>query len=205
MPVGQRDFEIIQGATFDPVIRWGSGEVVFKAITNITQAAPTVVTAPSHGLVENWPVSFTGVLGMTQINAKEDPPGASDIKHVKVVDTDTVEIKRLSSALFTAYKSGGYLRYNVPVDMAGFTARMYFRKNKKDAVPLMMLDTDGGITLNNTDKRIEIFISAVDTAAITWKRAYYDLEMVAGALDDTNAVVDRILEGVVTISPEATY
>jgi hypothetical protein len=205
MAVGQRDFEIIQGATFDPVVRWGSGEIAFKAISNITQAAPTVVTAVGHGLVENWPVSFTGVLGMKEINAKSDPPGSDDIRQVHVVDSDTVEIKRLSSALFSKYTSGGYLRYNVPVDMAGFTARMYFRKNKKDTTPLMMLDTDGGIVLDNVNKRIEIFISAVDTAAITWKRAYYDLEMVAGLLTDPDPLVDRILEGVVTVSKETTY
>jgi hypothetical protein len=70
---------------------------------------------------------------------------------------------------------------------------------------LMTLDTDGGITINNTTKRIEIFISAVDTAAIVWKRAFYDLEMVAGALTDAGAIVNRILEGVITVSKEATY
>jgi Ubiquitin-activating enzyme E1 FCCH domain len=205
MAVGQRDFEIIQGATFNPVIRWGSGEIAFKAISGITKAAPAVVTCPTHDLVDNWPVSFTGVVGMKEVNAKTDPPGADDIKHVAIIDPNTVAIKRLSTALFSTYTSGGYLRYNVPVDLTGFTARMYFRKNKKDAVPLMTLDTDGGITINNTTKRIEIFISAVDTAAIVWKRAFYDLEMVAGALTDAGAIVNRILEGVITVSKEATY
>lgn len=205
MPVAQRDFEILQGATFDPIVRWGSSEIVFKPVTNITQGAPAIVTAATHDLVDNWPVSFTGVVGMKEINAKSDPPSLDDLHHVKVVDANTISLKNLSTALYAAYVSGGFLRYNKPVDMTGYTARMSFRRNKKDTVPLLTLDTsNGGITLDNMNKRIFLFISAAATAAITWKRAYYDLEMVAGALNDANAIVDRILEGQATLSTEAT-
>jgi len=73
-------------------------------ITNITQADPAVVTAPSHGYSTDDEVFIFGVLGMTEVNAKSFIINVTGANDFEIQDQDGVDI---DSTLFTAYTSGG--------------------------------------------------------------------------------------------------
>lgn len=88
----------------------------------------------------------------------------------------------------------------LPVNLTGYTARMQIRGELTDATVLLELTTEnGGITLGGTAGTIDLYISAVATAGITWESGVYDLEMVA-----SNSDVIRLVAGGVSVSPEVT-
>jgi len=87
-----------------------------------------------------------------------------------------------------------------PIDLTGYAAKMQIREKKGAVDVLLELSTSNSmITLGGTAGTIELVISATDTAAITWKKAVYDLELVSA----TNKVT-RLTEGNVTVSFEVT-
>jgi hypothetical protein len=195
----KKDYTIVQGATFNPVVRWETTPSVFKAITGITKAAPAVVTATAHGVPDGWRVAIVSVVGMTEINAANTPPKKRDYVQVDVVDANTLKLLTVNSAEYTTYSSGGYVQYYTPVDLGGYTARMKI-KDRIGGTELLSLTSGGGtIVLDNTAKTISLLLSATATAALTWKRGVYDLEMVA-----PDAVVTRLLYGAVVVSKEVT-
>lgn len=197
------NLEICKGATFTRVLRWESSTVLFRAITGITKAAPPVITAVGHGLPDGWRAAITGVLGMTQINAANNPPKNAQYVKAKILTADTVSLSAVDASSFSTYTSGGVLRYNQPVDLAGYTARVHFRDSVASATILLALTTENaGILLDNVLKTITMTISATATAAITWTAAVYDgLELVSPGPD---GVVTRLLKGAVSVDEEGT-
>jgi len=195
-----QDITITKGKTFSRVLRWESGPIVYKPITGITLAAPAVVSAAAHGVPDGWRVTIVSALGMRQINAKNDPPRTTDYHKATVLSAGTIELNDVNSAGFDAWTSGGYVQYNTPVDLAGYTARMQIRASLEATAFLIELTTTNGrIVIDNALKTITITISAIDTAAITWKSGVYDLELISAGL-----VVTQLLSGVVTVVEEAT-
>lgn len=186
-----KDFCVSAGATFQPVLRWGSDVLTSKAITGITQAAPAVVTAIGHGVPNGWQVAVVSAKGMIQINAGNFPPRGSDWQKAAVLTADTVQLNSVNSADYTAYSSGGFLVYNTPITLTGMTARMVI-KDAPGGTVLATLTEVSGITLDNTAKTISISLA---TAALTWTLGYYDLE-----LTDTGSVVTQLLSGTISIS-----
>lgn len=79
-----------------------SSIVTTKAITGATQANPCVITATSHGIAPaaTTPVMITGIVGMTELNAK--------MFTATGIDANTLSLNVDSLAL-TAYSSGGTL------------------------------------------------------------------------------------------------
>lgn len=124
MALKTKNLSITQGSTFQHVVRWGAAPYVYAPITGITQAAPAVVTATGHGVLDGWQVAIVSVKGMGAINAQNTPPKDSDYVRATVVDANTLSLNDVNSALFKAYTSGGYVQYFTPVDLTGFTARM---------------------------------------------------------------------------------
>lgn len=88
---------------------------------------------------------------------------------------------------------------DVPIDLTGFTARMYLRTTQ-DVLMIMLTTENGRITLeaNNTPGRIDLYIAADDTTPLTGISAKYDLELVH------DEEVTRLVQGAVTLSPEVT-
>lgn len=64
---------------------------------------------------------------------------------------------------------------------------------------LRLTDANGMIALDNTTKTISLVLSATTTAALTWSKAVYDLEMVSNA-----GVVTALLYGDVAVTKEVT-
>lgn len=95
------------------------------------------------------------------------------------------------------WKPGG-----VPMDFAGCSARMQVRAEKDAADVLLELTTEnGGIVLGAEPGAIDLWIGAVQTAAITWEAGVFDLEIQYAAGPDH---VDRFFEGSITASAEVT-
>jgi hypothetical protein len=194
----KKDLTILQGRTYSHPIKWELDSIVYKPITGITQAAPCIVTAVGHGLPDGWRVAVVSVKGMTQINAST-PPKDNEYVVAKVLTSDTVELNTVNASGYKPYVSGGYLQYNAPKDLAGYVARMTI-KDKVGGTELMSLTTaNSRILLDNTTKTIMLEIDAVDTAAITWKKGVYDLE-----LESSSGVVTALMFGAVTVTNEVT-
>ena len=196
-----KDLTIQQGRTFSLALRWESPPVVYRPITAIAQTAPARLTVPAHGVPDGWRVAITNVKGMTEINAEANKLTSRDYHQATVLDANTVEINDINAAGFKAYTSGGYIQFDTPVDLTGFTARMTI-KNRVGGTVLYTLTTEnGGIVIDAAANLVTLNISAVDTAAMTFTTGVYDLEMVSGA---TPAVVTALLSGRVTVSKEVT-
>lgn len=87
-----------------------------------------------------------------------------------------------------------------PINLTGWTARMQVRPSYgSDVVLLNLNSTSGGITLGGLAGTIEVVGSATATAAITGRKAVYDIELVA-----PGGAVTRLLQGLATLSPEVT-
>lgn len=190
---------IQQGRTFNRVLRWEAPPINYKPITAILNSAPVRITAAAHGLPDDWRTAVVSVKGMTEINAESNNLRDKDYHAATVVDPNTVEINDINAAGFKTYTGGGYLQFNTPVDLTGFTARMTIR-DKIGGIELLSLTTEnGGITIDNATKKITLLIEADDTAALTWIRGVYDLEMVS-----STGVVTALLYGEVSVKREVT-
>jgi hypothetical protein len=136
------DLIIQQGKTFSQVLRWETQPVVYKAITAINQAAPTKITAVGHGVPDGWRIAVVSVKGMTQLNSKNTPPRSTDYHQATVVDVDNISLNDTNSSDYSTYSSGGYVMYNTPADLTGFTARMTIKD--QIAVPNLLKCTTAG-------------------------------------------------------------
>jgi hypothetical protein len=187
------DITIKQGKTFTLVVRYAAEPAVFKAITAITQAAPAQVTATAHGMPDGWPAAIVGITkGMVEINSEADPPRGGDYLPATVLDVNTITFADIDSSSFTAYKSGGYVRYYTPVDLTGAVVAMTVR-DRVGGTSLLALLSPGDIAIDNTAKTITITASAAATALLTFDSAVYEVDItVAG-------VVTELLRGCVTL------
>lgn len=91
----------------------------------------------------------------------------------------------------------------VPVDLAGFTARMKMRlpgPNGGSSEIIELTTENGRITLTTDGEpgRIDLHIDAEDTEPLLGSKGLYDLELVN--VDE----VTRLVQGEVTLSPEST-
>lgn len=86
------------------------------------------------------------------------------------------------------------------VNLAGYTAKMQIRQSVASTdVLLEMSTTNGKIQLTPSTGTVTLIFSAATTAAITWKRGKYDLE-----LTSSDGTVTRLIEGQITVSQEIT-
>ena len=205
MAAVKKDFEILIGSTWGYVIRWGTTPIVRKPITNIdlSLGAPRL-SVSSHGLFEGWGVAVYGVKSPRQINAVNNPPEGSDYHSATVIDTGTIELNDVTPVdenghEWPAYTSGGFIQYDTPVDLTGYTARMSIKDKIGGAVLHSLTTENGGITIDTAAKTILLSIPAATTEDFTWSRGVYDLEMVSAT-----GKVTRIISGRVVLSREVT-
>lgn len=173
---------IVKGSTFHDTLRWASSEVRLLAAT-LVPAAPLRFSAPGHGLPPTW---WLRVEGHNSISATED-------LEVQVVDADTLSVPSLNGSKFKA--GPVVLRVNMPVDMAGMTARQQIKDKVGGTVLLELTTENDRIVLDNVAKTITRTIDAVTTAGIAWKRGVYDLEMVSGSHVDKIVTVSPVTVG----------
>jgi hypothetical protein len=85
------------------------------------------------------------------------------------------------------------------VNLSAYTARMHVRPSVESATLTVALTTEnGGIVLDAATGRIELRLTATQTAALAAGAYVYDLELVSGA------TVTRIIQGAFTVRAEVT-
>lgn len=205
-----KNLTIEQGETWPLVVRWETDKPeVYKAITAIAKSGPVRITAPGHGLVDGWRTAIEGAKGIVEINAAHSPPRCDEYHEVTYVDANTIDINRINTAavdengddLYSAYTSGGYLRYNSAVDMTGYTPKMVILDKIGGTVLASTEAADSPLniitaTADNTAKTINISISVANVNALTWTRGVYDLSMVSAGS------TTKLLEGTITVSKD---
>ena len=85
----------------------------------------------------------------------------------------------------------------VPIDITQWTARMQARKSYDLPVVVSLTTENSRITITDTNK-IDLELTATQTAALPAGRYLYDLELV------NTPDVERVLYGVFTVSAEVT-
>ena len=165
------NLKVYQGSTFKQILRWESSTKVYSTITNVTKAAPVVITSDAHGIPVGWRTKITNVVGMKEINSD------SQYYTVTAATANTVTLNSLNTLGYTAYTSGGVLEYNMPVDLAGYTAKMQLRESiDSDSVIYELTTQNQGILLDNTNKTITITIPDSVTSEFDFEQAVYSLE-----------------------------
>jgi hypothetical protein len=199
------DFNIKQGSTFSRVLRWESPTVVYAPITAIAQSAPVQITSAAHGIPDGWRVAVQSVQGMKQLNALNTPPKSKDYHAATVIDANTVSFNDTNALGYSAYVSGGVLVYNLPVDMASYTARLYLKNKITDTTSVLQLTTEnGGITIDNVLKTIILNITSAQSAALAVGSYVYGMEMVIATLINgvSGEIVTPLIDGAFIISAE---
>lgn len=200
---------IEQGATFSTIFRWESSTINYGVIVGVTKAAPAVLNIVGHAIPAGWRGWPLGSKGMTQLNVTSDPQLRDDEAHaVTVSDSNHIALNDVNSSNFGTYTGSGVFAWRAPVDLTGFTARMQIRADVASADILLELTTNpapgGGtgnarLVVDNTAKTITATISATDTAALTFEKGVFDLELVSAG-----GTVTRLASGTVVVSPEVT-
>ena len=198
----QRDLSIRRGETFSLAVRWESDLWMYSPITAISKTAPVRIThAGAAALPDGWEVAVVDAQGLTQLNAASNPPKPKDMRRATVLSPTEIEFNPVSAAAFSAHRAGtGYLAWRAPHALAGYRARMQI-KDRVGGVVLFTLtsDPDGGITLDDANKVVELTLSALQTEAILKSGGAYDLEMVSPA-----GTVTALLAGAITFGEEIT-
>lgn len=187
-----KNFTVGAGETFAPVVRWAMKTLTTVAISGIARATPVLITAVGHGIPQGWPVAVVGVTGMPEINATRYPPVANDFHYATVADANTITLNDISSAQFQPYSSGGSIVYNTPQPLVGVVPTMTFYDTPQKDTVLATLTLGSGLTVDTIQM---LMVPELQTAGLLWDTAYYDLDVV-----DANAVVTRILTGILTIN-----
>ena len=193
------NFIIRQGKTFYAELRWETEPIVYKPITAMSQTAPIEMEVIGHGLTDGWRGAITNAKGMTELNAEANNVQDADYHEITVVDADNITINKINATGFKPYISGGVLQYNSPGPLTGADVRMTIR-DKVGGVELMTLTAaNSRVNVNTVAKRIELTITADDTAAILWKSGVYDIEV-----EDATGRVDLLQYGKVVVEKEIT-
>jgi hypothetical protein len=202
----KQNFTILQGETFQRIIRWETQPYIYKPISAITNSAPVSITSVGHGLVSGWRVAVVSVKGMSEINAKHSPPRESEFKAVTRTSPDVITLNEVNSADFSPYISGGYLQFFTPVDLTGYSAQMDIKDRVGGTVLLtlgsdVLIDPKQRIVLDMINNTISLRIEAEDTESdvLMWTRGVYDLEMTS-----PTGAVTRVFTGNVAVSKEVT-
>jgi hypothetical protein len=183
---------IIQGATLRDTLRIMQPLFVYRPITAISPSAPVLLTV-DHGLPGDWLVWIQGVQQMSELNRA---PRAQMPHRVQVINNDTLAINTISAV--GRVPAGGQLIYQPPVDLTGARARMQVRDAPGGSVLLELTTENGGLALT-AGGTIVREVSAADTAAFSWLKGVYDLEV-----EYPDGTVHRYFEGPVSVSQEVT-
>lgn len=86
------------------------------------------------------------------------------------------------------------------IPLTGYTARMQARETVSSAVAVIDATTaNGQLSINGAGGIVTLSLSATVTAALAFRTAVYDLEIISGS-----GVVTRMVQGVITLSREVT-
>lgn len=190
-------YKIYQGSTFQETLRWESETKQYAPISNITNAAPCVITtSTAHGVPINWRVRVTGVSGMKDINTISE----DSYYLVTSKTSNTLTLNQVNSAAYGAYTSGGIIEYNMPIPITGYSAQMQIRETLESTTVLHEMTTaNNGIVIDPINYTISLNISAAVTGTFDFDAAVYSCE-----LTDNQGNVIPFLTGSISLVKEVT-
>lgn len=190
-------YKIYQGSTFNETLRWESETKQYAPVSNITNAAPCVITTSSaHGVPINWRIRVTGVSGMKDINTISE----DSYYLVTGKTSNTLTLNQVNSAAYGAYTSGGIVEYNTPIPITGYTAQMQIRETLESNTVLHEMTTaNGGIIIDPINYTISLNIPSAVTGTFTFDAAVYSCELT----DNQNNVIP-FLSGNISLVKEVT-
>ena len=195
--VAEKDWDLIQGATFDKLLLWIQPKSIFIAIVAGDSDVAAPVWPPDIGdtIVDNT-VTWENV----RLANEEDLAGDNAIAEWLPSTTYALNALVLST--------------RQPVDITGYTARLQIRDDfadDPDSVVLFEMTTvidadDNGIRLGTTGGEIRLTIQPGTTETFDWDPAGYDLEMISAVAPPLfpDGFVTRLLEGKFKVSKERT-
>lgn len=184
------DLTITRGSTFAQAIPCRTGERAYRTIKRIENSAPCRLEVPAHGLTDFWPVRFERVRGIPQLNRYAGGVRVTDENNIVLPDFNAVGLRE--------YGGVGVLVYDVPLDLAGYTARMHVRDPVTGDLLLELTTENGRIRLGEPTGFALLEVSATETEEIAWIAGRYDIELVSGSY------VTKLAGGTVTILDEET-
>ena len=202
-----KDISVAQGHTYSTVLRWETQPVVRKAITSITALTGSAkIEVPGHGLLDGWRCAVTNARGMTEINAV-NPNGIRDSEYSAVtkLDADNIELNDVNASGFRPHTlNTGFIQYNTPASLAGFTGRMRLKTKKGGTVVASNLSEDAplnilSLVIDATAHTITITFPSTATTELAGKDGWYDVEM---ASSDTPPVVTPLVSGKFSVEKE---
>lgn len=197
MQPAKLNYKIYQGSTFEEIYRWESETKVYVPISNISKAAPCVVTTTTtHSLPVGWRFRVTGAGGMKEINSAAD-----GYYLATAVASTTITINQTNSLQYTAYTSGGVIEYSQPVPLSSYSARMQIREtvDSPDVIYSTTSAVGGNLFVDDVNNTIKISIPADVTKDFDFATAVYSLE-----LYQPGGLVVPFLVGNLTLVPEVT-
>lgn len=188
------DITLTKGSTYRDVLRVASDACGFVRVASVDTSAPLRLTVPDHGLLDEWAVQVEGW--------REFDPAVH--YKINVVDKDTIEIGCINALSFRQPVKPVVLRYHPPVDMSGCRARMQVRERFDSEDVLLEITTENlatgsHILIDPALCRVSRQITAADTAALAFRRAVFDCELVF-----PDSTVTKIDSGRVTLNDEVT-
>lgn len=190
------------GASADMALRIETSNLRFASITGMAKTAPLRVTAPAHGIFDQWHVAVVDAKGMTQLNAADSNAiRDSEFHQVTFVDADTIDFNGVSSAGFSTYTSGGHLAYYAPLDLSGYTsARMDIKTAVGGTVALALNTAGGTLAIDAATSTVWVHLSANNLSALVARDYVFDIELIrSGGID---AICSA--ESVFSVLPEVT-
>jgi hypothetical protein len=131
---------------------------------------------------------------MTVLNSKD-----TGVELADYVDDDHFNLP-VSTVAQEWCVGSGEMTWYLPTDITGYTARCQIRKRWHSSTFEAELTTEnGGITLTTEDAGIELYIDAATSAAFTFDKAVFDVEMISAGGD-----IVRVVQGVIEVSREVT-
>jgi hypothetical protein len=185
-----------QGCNFDHTFQWLNQGLFMAPIELIQVGYPTIITVTGHGLntVSPHPVILSGIEGIELLNSED-----TAMPIATYIDADHFSVP-ISSVSKIWIPGTGELTYHKPVDLTNYTARCVIRKNWYSSTIIDELSTSNGqITLGASDGSIQLTIPKADTAAYSFRHAWYDVDLTA-----PGGYEQRVFKGPITLEREVS-
>lgn len=177
--------------TYNTVINQGADwyiNFIYKqpaVITNVTGNGTTVTYTCDNAFAIGQTVSIDGVI-----------PNVYNLQNKTITASNATSFSVTNGAT-GIYISGGIA--TVPMNLAGYTARLQVRSlpSSPDAV-LTLTTENGGISITALTGFVQVHATATQTGAIDEGTYVYDIEIVNGS------IVTRLAQGQVIVSPQVT-
>lgn len=195
----KHDISVRKGSTLILPIMWEDQTLIYKPISAISTSSPVRITAPAHGVPDGWLVAVANAKGLTDLNARHNPPREDEYRQATVTGPDTLEFNVVNGASFKPYTTGGQIVYREPAIQLGMKARLQVKSKPGGTVLHTMTTENGLINLEQARKRISLIFTPDAFIASTWRCGVYDLEV-----EDANGAVTPLIYGAFALTNEVT-